>query len=176
MSSDNGDHLPERPGNYWQFVDKAIARITQRMPNVDPDAMRLVMSLNRAARLIAYDTQSALLASDLVSRAALRVLFVLYVEHPMEMRDVVNLTGMSRAATSAIVLRMESDGLVLRLPSERDGRSVVIELLPKGEECFEQGFAKFNQREILWKEKISSEHAENLVAALNQLMNVKYTT
>lgn len=167
------DHEPEAQGDYWLFVDKAIERISTRIPSIDPDAMRLVMSLHRAARLIAYDTQSVLTASTNVSRAAMRVLLVLAVEHPIEMRMLVKLTGMSRAATSAITQRMEADGMVSRSPSEKDGRSVLIELTAEGERIFDQSFLKYNEREKFWKDSIPPSDAQNLLHALNRLMSTK---
>ena len=49
------------PGDlgFWSFVDYAVDRTAERMPGIDPLAMRMVMTLHRAASMIVYDIESS---------------------------------------------------------------------------------------------------------------------
>ena len=156
--------------DYWSFVDMAVARTARRLPDVDPRAMRLVLSLYRASNAMVYDLESAVHRPRGWSFAGFRVLFVLWLTGPLEAKRVAQLSGMSRAAVSALVNTLERDGLVVRRPAGHDRRAVELSLTPDGAEVFAAAFIAHNQRERTWASTLTSDEAAQLTALLEKLM------
>ncbi len=73
----------------------AVARTTGRLPDVDPRAMRLILSLYRASNAMVYDLESAVHRPHGWSWAA----FALWLVGPQSAMRVAQLSGMSRACS-----------------------------------------------------------------------------
>ncbi|MDD3623082.1 MAG: MarR family transcriptional regulator [Methanofollis sp.] len=54
----------------------------------------------------------------------------------MKMKDLAERLGVTTGTTTVTVDRLEKGGYARRTPSEKDRRSYIIELTPKGEEAF----------------------------------------
>lgn len=168
------DSAPDDPAaddlDYWSFVDVAVERAVCALPTVDTGAMRLVLSLYRASNAMVYDLESAVHRPRGWSWAGFRVLFVLWLAGPLESKRVAQLSGMSRAAVSALVNTLERDDLVARRKPGHDRRSVELSLTAAGEEVFVAAFAAHNDRERTWASALSDDEAAQLTALLEKLM------
>src|SRR3712207_2446305 len=125
--------------------------------------MRLVLSLHRTVGMLVYDLESSVHRPRGLSWPGFRVLFALWISGPLELRRVAELSGMSRAAVSALVKKLERDALVERRSPDHDRRMVVLSLTAQGESRIAQSFAAHNQREQLWSQALSPEEQETLV-------------
>ena len=161
---------PSSDVDYWSFVNVAVERTVRALPTVDAQAMRLVLSLYRASNAMVYDLESAVHRPHGWSWAGFRVLFVLWVAGPLESKRVAQLSGMSRAAVSALVNTLERDGLVARRKAGHDRRAVELSLTATGEEVFVAAFAAHNERERTWASALSGEEVAQLTSLLEKLM------
>jgi DNA-binding MarR family transcriptional regulator len=157
--------------DYWSFVDLAIERTVRALPDIDPRAMRLVLSLYRASNAMVYDLESAVHRPQGWSWAGFRLLFVLWLAGPAEAKRVAQLSGMSRAAVSALVNTLERDGLVARRRAGSDRRSVELSLTPRGREVFARAFVAHHERERTWASALSADEVAQLTTLLEKLMS-----
>ncbi|MFC5997063.1 MarR family winged helix-turn-helix transcriptional regulator [Pseudonocardia hispaniensis] len=160
----------ERDLDYWSFVDVAISRTTRALPAVDARAMRLVLSLHRAANAIVYDLESTVHRPRGWSWPGFRVLFVVWLTAPVEAKRVAQLSGMSRAAVSALVNTLERAGLVSRRQASHDRRAVELSLTAEGERVFATAFVEHNSRERDWAGALDEQELTTLTALLEKLM------
>jgi DNA-binding MarR family transcriptional regulator len=157
--------------DYWSFIDVAMDRTLRALPQVDARAMRLVLSLYRASNALVYDLESAVHRPRGWSWAGFRVLFVLWLVGPLEAKRAAQLSGMSRAAVSALVNTLERDGLVTRRRGAGpDRRAVELSLTATGTEAVASAFAAHNERERTWASALSDAEVDQLTALLEKLM------
>jgi hypothetical protein len=128
----HGDSTKPDDLGFWSFVDYAVEQAHERLPDVDPLAMRLVMTLHRVAGMVVYDVESTVHRPRGWSWPGFRAMFCLWLTAPVEAKKVAELTGMSRAAVSALVATLERDGLVAKGRAPHDGRAVQLTLTGKG--------------------------------------------
>jgi DNA-binding MarR family transcriptional regulator len=164
------DGDPDGDVDYWSFIDVAIARTARALPEVDMRAMRLILSLYRASNALVYDLESTVHRPRGWSWAGFRVLFVLWLAGPLEAKRVAHLSGMSRAAVSALVNTLERDGLVARRKASHDRRSVELSLTDAGREVFASAFTAHHERERTWASALSEDEADQLTTLLEKLM------
>jgi DNA-binding MarR family transcriptional regulator len=162
--------IPDDELDFWSFVDMAVGRTTGRLPDVDPRAMRLVLTLYRASNAMVYDLESAVHRPHGWSWAGFRVLFVLWLVGPQSAMRVAQLSGMSRAAVSALVNTLERDGLVSRRQAGHDRRAVELALTDSGARVFAAAFADHHDRERTWAGALTAAEADQLTALLEKLM------
>ena len=155
--------------HFWSFIDHAIEQVSRQLPDVDPLAMRLVLTLHRAANMVVYDMESSVHRPRGWSWPGFRVLFALWLTSPVEAKKVAELTGMSRAAVSALVNTLEKDGLISRKRAEYDLRAVELSLTDAGREAITEAFSAHNEREQEWAGSLSEEEQHTLIDLLNKL-------
>jgi len=158
------DHL-----HFWSFIDYAVARASSELPSLNPLAMRLLFTLHRAANMVFYDLESTVHRPRGWSWAGFRVLFVLWLAGPLESKQVAELSGMSRAAVSALVRTLERDGLATKERAPSDGRAVHLTLTEAGHEAITRAFLAHNAREQEWAASLSEDEQRTLVALLEKL-------
>lgn len=156
--------------DFWSFVDYAVERASGELSDVDPDAMRLVLMLHRTVGMLVYDLESSVHRPRGLSWPGFRVLFVLWIAGPVESRRAAELTGMSRAAVSALVKTLERDGFVHRRHLEHDRRIVELSLSEQGASEIASTFAAHNRREQLWAEGLSREERQTMFVLLGKIM------
>ncbi|UJP09385.1 MarR family transcriptional regulator [Microbacterium sp. KUDC0406] len=152
---------------YWSFVEHFSKVANDRMPWLDVDAAAFFMTLHRAFELIVYDIRGEL--DQRLTPAGLRVLIVLSSAGQLTLLRVAELTGMSRAAASALLKRLEAEKLVTRTPAENDGRSILIEATTEGKQLMETVYRDYNARESLWFSRLEPGEAEVIKTALSRL-------
>jgi DNA-binding MarR family transcriptional regulator len=157
--------------DYLSFVDYAIDRTSRELPEIDPIAMRLVLTLHRATSALVYDLESSVHRPRGWSWPGFRVLFVLWLAGPLEGKRVAELSGMSRAAVSALVNTLQRDGLVSRTQGDQDRRAVRLDLTDAGHEAIASAFAAHNEREQAWASTLSRPERTILIGLLEKLMS-----
>jgi DNA-binding MarR family transcriptional regulator len=155
--------------DFWTFVDAAVSRAHDRLPDIDPEAMRLILTLYRVTNMVLYDLESVVHRPRGWSYPGFRLLFTLWIAGPMEAKRAAELSGMSRQAVSALVATLDRDGLVSKVPDVNDRRAVRLSLTDKGEDAIGQAFTAHNERETLWADTLSAEERETLVRLLGRL-------
>jgi DNA-binding MarR family transcriptional regulator len=153
----------------WSFIDHAVERAGRELPGVDPLAMRMVLTLHRAANMLVYDLESTVHRPRGWSWPGFRVLFAIWLAGPVEAKKVAELSGMSRAAVSALVNTLERDGLVSKERAPYDGRAVQLRLTDAGREAITSAFRAHNEREQEWAESLSQDELQTLIDLLGKL-------
>ncbi|MEU6375449.1 MarR family transcriptional regulator [Streptomyces sp. NPDC046909] len=155
--------------HFWSFIDHAVSRAGRELPGVDPLAMRLVLTLHRAANMLVYDLESTVHRPRGWSWPGFRVLFAVWLSGPVEAKKVAELSGMSRAAVSALVNTLERDGLVSKERAPYDGRAVQLTLTEAGRAAIASAFRAHNEREQEWASSLSEEEQHTLIDLLGKL-------
>ncbi|MFF5989577.1 MarR family winged helix-turn-helix transcriptional regulator [Prauserella flavalba] len=156
--------------DFLSFVDFAVTKTTSELGAVDPEAMRLVLTLHRLTSALVYDLESAVHRPRGLSWPGFRVLFVLWLAGPLESKRVAQLSGMSRAAVSALVNTLEKAGLVERRQAEHDRRAVLLSLTEAGHDTITQDYQAHNEREQAWANTLSPDERTTLIGLLHKLM------
>lgn len=162
---------PSVPLDYVSFVDYAIERTTRELPEIDPVAMRLVLTLHRATSALVYDLESSVHRPRGWSWPGFRVLFALWIAGPLEAKRVAELSGMSRAAVSALVNTLHRDGMVSRSQASHDRRAIQLELTEAGRQAITSAFAVHNEREQAWANTLTRPERTILVGLLEKLLS-----
>ena len=175
MSQRQPDRAPAQPDivdrlHFWSFIDHSVAASGRELPGLHPLAMRLLLTLHRAASMVVYDLESSVHRPRGLSWGGFRVLFVIWLAGPLEARKVADLTGMSRAAVSALLNTLSRDGLITRDRAPYDGRAIVLELSDQGRVAITDAFAAQNAREEEWAQALSEEEQKTLIALLEKLV------
>jgi DNA-binding MarR family transcriptional regulator len=155
--------------DFWTFVDAAVERSHDRLPETDFEATRVILTLYRVTNMVMYDMESVVHRPRGWSYPGFRLLFTLWIAGPMEAKRAAELSGMSRQAVSALVATLERDGLVGKAPDESDRRAVRLSLTEKGSTAITEAFAAHNARETLWASTLSAEERTTLVRLLGKL-------
>jgi DNA-binding MarR family transcriptional regulator len=162
---------PSDPENlhFWSFIDYAVGRVSRELPSIDPLAMRLVFTLHRAANMVVYDLESTVHRPRGWSWPGFRVLFAIWLSAPVEAKKVAELSGMSRAAVSALVNTLERDGLVRKERAAYDGRALELSLTESGQEAIATAFLAHNEREREWAGALTGDEKRTLIELLGKL-------
>ncbi|QVQ50150.1 MarR family transcriptional regulator [Spiractinospora alimapuensis] len=155
--------------DYLSFVNYAVEEATTRLPGVDPVSMRLGLTLHRLTSTLVYDWESTVHRPRGWSWSGFRLLFVLWLAGPLEAKRTADLSGMSRAAVSAVANTLERDGLVTRRQSDQDRRSVLMDLTPVGKESLALAYAEHNRREQAWANALTSTEQQQLIVLLEKV-------
>jgi len=166
------DDEPTKVGEELGFlnvVDFAVEMIARRKPHASPLASRLIVDLTRVADVVVYDIESTVHRPQGWSWSAFRVLFTLWLTGPLESRRITTMTGMSRAAVSALIGTLERDGLVTRRPAPSDHRTREVALTDTGLDTVDRVFDEHNEREQLWASTLSVDEQKELARLLEKL-------
>lgn len=155
--------------DFVAFAQTAADEAQRRVPGIDREATQLVLLLNRLAMLIVYDLESTVHRPSGWSWSGFRVLFVLWLLGPLDAKSAARVTGMSRAALSAVAKTLEQDGLLARKPHGVDGRSIVLSLSPRGEREIAEVFVRHNARESAWVGGLTPRERDTLTTLLRKL-------
>lgn len=155
--------------DYLSFVEYAIGKTKAELPAIDPVAMRLGLTLHRLAGALVYDWESTVHRPRGWSWGGFRVLFVLWLAGPLESRHAARLSGMSRAAASALVKTLERGGLVTRATVPHDRRAVQVSLTPAGREAVADAYLAHNARERAWAASLTPAEQNVLIGLLEKL-------
>lgn len=155
--------------DFLSFIDFAVRRTSREMPEVDTKAMRLGLGLTRIANAMIYDLEAEVHRPSGWSWPGFRVLFALWLVGPSDAKRIAALSGMSRAAVSALVNTLERDGLVHRRRSAADRRSVELTLTEAGHDAIAGTYDRHNRREQAWVSVLSGPEQTVLIGLLEKL-------
>ncbi|MER5907137.1 MarR family transcriptional regulator [Streptomyces mirabilis] len=130
--------------------------------------MRLVFTLHRADNMVVYDLESTVHRPRGWSWPGFRVLFAIWLSAPVEAKKAAELSGMSRAAVSALNT-LERDGLLRKERAACDGRAVGLSLTDSGQEAITSAFLAHNKQEQEWAGPLSEDETRTMVELLGQL-------
>jgi DNA-binding MarR family transcriptional regulator len=151
------------------FIDRAVDDTVERLPEVDREAMAMVLLLHRVTNSIVYDLESTVHRPAGWSWSAFRAVFTLWISGPLEPSRLAESSGMSRQAVSSLAKTLEQDGLVERRSAPHDARSILLSLTPAGAERIERIFVEHNRRETDWAAALEPDERTTLTHLLTKL-------
>ncbi|WP_327311999.1 MarR family winged helix-turn-helix transcriptional regulator [Streptomyces sp. NBC_01235] len=90
--------------------------------------------------------------------------------------QLARLTSVSQASVSTVLNTLERKGLVRRSRSDKDGRSVTIELTDYGHEVVGELFARNNAREAEWARALTARERGTLIRLLRKIRRHEVST
>ncbi|HTW12782.1 MAG TPA: MarR family transcriptional regulator, partial [Solirubrobacteraceae bacterium] len=105
-----------------------------------------------------------------VTWAAFRALFTVAAVGPIAPAQLASLTSVSPASISSVLNTLERNKLVQRKPSAADGRSVLVNLTPKGRRAVRELVVRNNTREVAWMAALSDSERKALARLLHKLL------
>lgn len=168
----DGDDSPIPPADldFWAMVGMARKMVPEKSPGADVEANQLIISLDRASRLVSMDIEETIHRPRGHSWAIFRYLFALWVYGEMPSNQLATVTGMRRSQISNFTKQLEKEGLVTRRKSRSDGRAVVISLSEEGAEYISHAFHDHNTLESEWAGGLTEIERDLLIALLDKLM------
>lgn len=160
--------------DFLSFDELAVEAVGRRLPDTDLDAMRMVILLHRVARAVVYDLESTVHRPAGWSWSAFRLMFTIWISGPLESRRAAELSGMSRAAVSALTKTLSATGMLMRIPNKKDQRSHQLNLTERGTTAFEATFTQHNLREVEWAHLVTPEEREVLNSVLVKLAHAAH--
>jgi DNA-binding MarR family transcriptional regulator len=153
-------------------VDRVIAEWTRERPTLDLSAVAVAARLGRAARYLDEGLERVFGAYGL-SRGTFDVLASLRRAGPPYRRSPTELYRTLMRTSGAMTHRLgklEADGLIRRVPDPEDGRSVLVELTPKGRRLLDRVAPVHlaNERRLL--EPLSEAERTALAGLLRKLL------
>ncbi|WP_026555581.1 MarR family winged helix-turn-helix transcriptional regulator [Arthrobacter sp. 35W] len=135
------------PASDGDFVDRARRDWALVFPDVDVSPIEVVGRISRLGAQIFARVERDLAPAG-VSRAEFDVLCSLArSDRPLRASEVTAATMLSGASTTKQADRLVKVGLVERLPWERDGRVVLLQLTDGGRALVEREFPRFLARD-----------------------------
>ena len=160
--------------DFLTFPDHAVREAGRRVPDLDLEAMQLVLMLHRVTNALVYDLESEVHRPAGWSWSGFRLLFALWISGPLDGKTAAALSGMSRAAVSNLVNTLERDGLVSRDQHPEDARAVLLSLTQQGERDLRETFRAHNARESAWASALEPGERRTLVALLGKLADAAH--
>ncbi len=157
------------PQAFWEYLAAARERISERAPDADAFASELNMMLNRASDTIVRDFELSALRDYDLTWSQYRVLHCLWLAGPLEQREVVEVTGMSRALVSSTVKLLTGKQLVASASAAHDGRMRQLSLTAAGEETIGRAYRAQNAREAEWVATLTPAERAILLLLLRKL-------
>ncbi len=151
------------------FEELARSSAASLHRHVDLEVLTAALNLVRVANLLVGDLESRVHRPSGWTWAGFRVMFVVFVTHRAEPREVARLAGVSRASVSGVLNTLERDGLVVRERSSADRRIVTVRLTKRGRQAAIEAFRKNHEVEKLWLKPLSAAETRALIALLHRL-------
>lgn len=152
------------------MVRMAKETLPEKKPNAEVKANQLIISLDRAARLVSNDIEETVHRPKGHSWAIFRYLFALWMYGAIPSNQLATVTGMRRSQVSNLTGQLEKEGLVTRRKSSNDGRAVVISLSEQGTDYISNAFDDHHVLERQWSDGLTDIERDVLIALLDKLM------
>jgi DNA-binding MarR family transcriptional regulator len=148
------------------FIDAALSLSASQLPSLNVASTRLVLTLMRVSDALKYDLEAAVQRPAGLSSPGFHLLWILWLIGASEASVAASLMGVSRATISGISSTLEKSGFISRERSQKDGRSILLNLTPSGRRSFEEIFEKTNERYVGWSNNLTAEEVQTLVSLL----------
>ncbi len=165
-----------RPRNRERDVDdaayEALARQASRemAPDVNLAAMEMIFHLIRVANRIQRDLEINVHRPAGMTLAAFRILVTIRFVGKITPAELARQSSISPPSASSVLNTLEKYELIKRSPAAGDGRSVIVELTPQGEEVIAELFHRNNQREVDWLGALTETERTTLVDLLRKVL------
>ena len=150
-----------------EFEEAAADRILDE--GMDPLTFRAMFGIFRLASRMFNDLESTIHRPAGWSLAGFRVMFLLWVNGPMESHQIARLSGLTRPAISSAVNTLERDGLVARQRESVDGRVVTVHISDDGSTRLRQTYQRQNERERLLLAAVNAQELDTLTDLMRRL-------
>lgn len=161
--------------NFLSFPEHTVREAGRRIPELDLEAMQLVLLLHRVSSALVYDLESGVHRPAGWSWSGFRLLFALWISGPIDGKTAATLSGMSRAAVSNLAKTLDRDGLVRRDADPDDARAVVLSLTPGGGHALLSIFRAHNERETAWAAALDPQERRTLTDLLGKLADAAHS-
>lgn len=161
---------PQAQLDFWAMVAMARETIPEVAPEADVRSNQLIISLDRAAKLVSRSIEEEVHRKHGHSWTIFRFLFALWMYGELTSNQTASITGMTRPQVSNLTRSLEKEGVVIKQRSVVDGRAVVLSLSDKGRDYIADVFAEHNQAERSWARGLTDIETDLLVALLDKLM------
>lgn len=165
-----GENITAADLDFWAMVRMAKEKLPAQKPDAQVEANQLIISLDRASRLVSSDIEEAVHRPEGHSWAVFRYLFALWMYGDLPSHQLATVTGMRRSQVSNLAGSLEREGLVNRRKSSTDGRAVVISLSEEGLAYISKVFEDHHAAEVEWAEGLTEIERDVLIALLDKLM------
>jgi DNA-binding MarR family transcriptional regulator len=154
-----------------EFETLSRAAVKEFAPESDLGAMAVVMNLLRAANRLQQDFDTKVHRPVGLTFAAFRMMFAIRALGRLNPLEIARLSSVSAASASSMVNTLERKGLVVRRKEgTQDGRMVLVELTPEGEDLLSALWQRNHEREIEWASVLSDNEQKTLVRLLRKLI------
>ncbi|WP_427018732.1 MarR family winged helix-turn-helix transcriptional regulator [Pseudarthrobacter sp. P1] len=151
------------------FVDQARRGWARARPDLDVSSIEVIGRLSRLGAQIFARAERDLAPSG-ISRAEFDILCSLArSERPLRASEVTAATMLSGASTTKQSDRLVKAGLLERLPWERDGRVVLLQLTDAGRALVEREFPRFLARDHELLEGLDDDERELAARLLRKI-------
>ncbi|XDA98743.1 MarR family transcriptional regulator [Sulfitobacter sp. LCG007] len=157
--------------NEYDSVDTFIAQWHREWPDLDVSPMATLGRINRISRLMAPHIEKLFAAYGL-ERGEFDVLATLKRSGPDHRLTPTELYGALMITSGGLthrLKRLEKAGLVRRVPSAEDRRSLLVELTEEGHEKVVAAFEKDMALEASWLEALTPDERAQLATLLRRL-------
>lgn len=155
-------------------VDTLIQQWAKELPRMDTNALAAVVRIQRLAKLLQRRTTRALAKHGLKpwEYDVLSVLRRQGTPFQMAATDIAHAALLSTGAMTTRIDGLESRGLVKRRASKKDGRSVIVQLSPKGKKEIDAALTTRLEDVNLVLEGLPGTSRKTLNQALRQVLAI----
>ncbi len=123
-----------------------MRRVAEDCPEADLEVFAATAVIVRLATRLIQDVEKSVHRPAGWNYAGFRVLFTLWIEGELEPRDIALYSGLSRAAVSSTLNKLEADGLITRSRESSDRRLVTTRLTDTGRSRLISAYSEDNAR------------------------------
>ncbi|MFF0814482.1 MarR family winged helix-turn-helix transcriptional regulator [Rhodococcus sp. NPDC003318] len=161
--------MPPATPSGGDFIDHVRRQWSENYPEVDSAPIEVIGRITRIGSLALHQLDRALTGSG-VSRVEFEILCALArSDRPLRASEVTSATMTSGASTTKHADRLTRAGFVERLPFERDGRVVLLQLTDAGRAVVDAEFPARVERDRRMLEGLDIEERRTLAALLRRV-------
>jgi DNA-binding MarR family transcriptional regulator len=151
------------------FVDHVHRQWSASYPQVDTSPIEVLARITRIGSMALHQLDRALAGSG-VSRVEFEILCALArSDRPLRASEVTTATMTSGASTTKHADRLARAGFIERLPFERDGRVVLLQLTDAGREIVDREFPARVERDRRMLEGLDADERQTLANLLRRV-------
>lgn len=161
------------PGNVSAeaLSELAVAHVKELDPDAGSHLMDLGFNLVRASGKYTQVSEAKVLRAHDLRWASFSVLFMVSLFPGIEARIIAKLTGVTRQATSQVLITLEKAGHIIRRQADpADKRLMEVSLTDQGREVLSEAMTEHMQSSAEWFGKITDEEQHELNRLVKKLL------